>query len=229
MTPTQNFIEHSSVIAFFDFDRTLINKNSATLWVKYELRAGRMSLATAVKASFWIALYHMGYGDIEGAMQKLVGSLKDELESDMRVRVYQWYNTYVRMLYRKQARAIVDEHRQRGHRVVLLSSTSTYAADLICADLNLHDHLSNSFLLNAAGQFTGEPRKPMCFGQGKLKHAEDYARHHHISLSDCWFYTDSITDLPVMNAVGHPIAVHPDRKLHKEAQLRGWPIADWDT
>jgi phosphoserine phosphatase len=67
----------------------------------------------------------------------------------------------------------------------------------------------------------------LCFGAGKLGYAEAYARERGVSLSDCWFYTDSYSDLPVLERMGHPVMVNPDPRLRREAERRGWPVEWW--
>jgi phosphoserine phosphatase len=64
-------------------------------------------------------------------------------------------------------------------------------------------------------------------GPGKRTHAERYAREVGVPLSACAFYTDSYSDLPVLEVVGRPVAVHPDHRLRREALRRGWPVVDW--
>jgi hypothetical protein len=65
------------------------------------------------------------------------------------------------------------------------------------------------------------------FGPGKRTHAERYSQEAGVPLSACAFYTDSYSDLPVLEVVGRPVAVHPDHRLRREAARRGWPVVDW--
>ena len=78
------------------------------------------------------------------------------------------------------------------------------------------------------GRFTGRAAGPLCFGEGKLTHARQLSDALGERLEDAWFYTDSSSDLAVMDLVGHPVAVHPDPRLRRLAKKRGWPVADWD-
>jgi phosphoserine phosphatase len=74
---------------------------------------------------------------------------------------------------------------------------------------------------------TGEAEGEVCFGAGKLRYAEAYARQHSVALSECTFYTDSYSDLPVLENVGAPVLVNPDRRLRREAKARGWRVVEW--
>ena len=81
--------------------------------------------------------------------------------------------------------------------------------------------------MDAEGLHTGQPLGEVCFGEGKRLHAEAYAAEAGVPLSACAFYTDSYSDLPVLEVVGRPVAVNPDRRLRREALRRGWPVVDW--
>jgi phosphoserine phosphatase len=74
------------------------------------------------------------------------------------------------------------------------------------------------------GIFTGRPVEPICYGPGKLHWARIYARERDLDLSTSYFYTDSYTDLAMLQAVACPVAVNPDARLRRHAQKQGWPI-----
>ncbi len=77
------------------------------------------------------------------------------------------------------------------------------------------------------GKFTGKAIVPLCYGRGKLVHAERFAAAQGISLGDSYFYTDSITDMPMLERVGNPRVVSPDPRLRREARQRGWQV--WEA
>src|SRR5262249_61938344 len=87
--------------------------------------------------------------------------------------------------------------------------------------------LCTRFGVDGAGAHTGRPVGRLCFGAGKLEYAEAYAQQRGVSLSDCWFYTDSYSDLPVLERLGHPVVVNPAPRLRREAERRGWPVEWW--
>jgi len=102
-------------------------------------------------------------------------------------------------------------------------------AELVARDLTLDAVLCNRLEVDAAGVYTGRPLGEVCFGDGKRSYAQAYASQAGVPLSACAFYTDSYSDLPVMEVVGRPVAVHPDRRLRREALRRGWPVVDWGS
>lgn len=216
-------------IAFFDLDRTLLAVNSAKLWLRRELREGNIARLDAMRGAAWVALYHLGYGDVEHVIDRAVETLKDVPEARVRERTHRFYEEEVRPELRPGARRVIDEHRESGHRVVLLTSSTRYLSEVVSDELGLDGYLCNSFEVDERGFFTGRVLRPLCYGPGKVEHAKKLADEHGVSLSECAFYTDSYTDLPMLEVVGDPVVVHPDPRLRREARRRGWRIVDWSA
>lgn len=214
-------------LALFDLDRTLITVNSGKLWVKSELRGGRLSRWQATRAAMWIFGYHLGYTKMEAVLADAIATLTDQDEEAVRTRTHAFYAAEVQATYRARARAVVESHRARGHTLALLTSSSNYLAEPVMADLGIPHALCNRFEV-VDGRFTGKPSGALCFGEGKLTHARALAESLGEKLEDAWFYTDSASDVSVMEVVGHPVAVHPDPRLRRIATSRGWRIEDWD-
>jgi HAD superfamily hydrolase (TIGR01490 family) len=215
-------------IAFFDFDRTLITANSGVLWLRSELRLGNISWWKALVAAAWVARYQLGFGRKgQLGLKRAIASLAGSAEADLRERTLAFYEEHVRSLYRPGARRAVEDHRELGDELVLLTSSPAYLAELVADDLRLDAVLCNRFEVDESGIHTGRSLGDLCYGQGKLIHAEGHARERGVSLEACAFYTDSFSDLGVMEAVGRPVAVNPDQRLRRVALARGWPIVDW--
>jgi HAD superfamily hydrolase (TIGR01490 family) len=214
-------------VAFFDLDKTLLAVNSGTLWIRRELALGHITRLQAVRASLWIARYHLGFVSMQDAVVAAIAQLVGTSAQAIQERTTTFYETQVRPLYRPGALRALEEHRGAGDRLVLLTSSSGYLSELVSRDLRLDAILCNRFEVDARGLHTGRPLGDVCFGAGKLTHAERYAREAGVPLSGCAFYTDSYSDLPVLEVVGRPVAVHPDYRLRREAVRRGWPVVDW--
>lgn len=215
-------------IAFFDLDKTLLSVNSANLWVKREVREGYITRGQALRAGVWIVRYHLGLGAIEEAIGRAIETLDGVPEEVIQERTRRWYEEEVRGLYRPGARRAVAEHKERGDEVVLLTSSSPYVSAPVQEELELDGVLCTRFEL-VDGVFTGKPQLPLCYGQGKVHHAQRYADERDVALEDCAFYTDSLSDLPMLEVVGDPVVVHPDPRLARVAKKRGWPVVDWDA
>jgi len=222
-------VHMAAAIAFFDLDKTLIRRNSATLWVRFERAGGRMSGRQALQAMSWLLRYSVGGVDMAEPIRRGAAALAGQREADMRERVGRFYAELVRPLFRPGARAAVQAHRQAGDRVVLLTSSSNYVSELVCRDLGLDDYVCNRLEVDPTGCYTGRTLEPLCFGPGKVVLAERYVRQHGTALANAAFYTDSHSDVPMLEAVGRPVAVHPDPRLRRLARKRGWPTVNWDT
>lgn len=214
-------------IAFFDLDRTLISRNSGALWLKKEIRERRLGPADALRGLFGLLRYSLGYVELESLMLLAISRLAGGSEEEMRRRVNEFYEQEVRTLYRPGAHSALRAHRERGDRLVLLTTASVYLSELVAEALGLDGILCNRFEVDARGIFSGHPAGPVCYGPGKLVYARRYAEQHGVSLDRCTFYTDSLADLPVLEVVGRPVAVNPDPRLKRIAVARGWPIEDW--
>jgi HAD superfamily hydrolase (TIGR01490 family) len=213
-------------VAFFDLDRTLLATNSATGWIRRELRLGHLGRADALQAAAWVALYQLGVGEMEDTIRRAVAALAGVPEADIAARTRAFWEEEVRHQLRPGARAAVEAHRARGDHLVLLTSSSPYLSAPAAEAFALHEVRCNRFPVED-GRFTGATAEPLCYGIGKVHHAEGVAAARGLRLADCAFYTDSWTDVALLEQVGRPVAVHPDLRLRRHARQRGWEIADW--
>jgi HAD superfamily hydrolase (TIGR01490 family) len=219
----------ASRIAFFDLDKTLICRNSASLWIRFELADGRITRWQALQALTYVLRYSLGIVDLDAAIRASLATLNGQREAVLAERAGVFYERIVRRLFRPGAVQAVHAHRAAGDRLVLLTSSSNYVSERVCRDLGIDDFICNRFEIDAAGCYTGRPIEPLCYGPGKVELAQRYASGRDLSFADCIFYTDSAADLPMLEAVGRPVAVHPDPKLRRVARQRGWETVDWGS
>jgi HAD superfamily hydrolase (TIGR01490 family) len=215
------------VAAFFDLDRTLIDVNSGVLYALYEYRAGRIRSLQMLESLLWTALYHLSLVDIEVAYRRALAHYRGERESVLLERTRAWFEQDVAHRLQPGARAALDEHGRQGHRTVLLTSSSCYMAQIVAGAWGLDDWIANGFPTDESGRLTGAIEAPFCYGSGKVARAEAWAEQHGADLALAYFYTDSLSDLPMLERVGHPRVVNPDPRLRRTARRRGWPILDW--
>ena len=211
-------------IAFFDLDRTLLDCNSATLWVRRQVREGYLSRTKAASMGLKIGLYQLGFGHVEDAVVAAIRDLRGQNEEEIRQRTIAFWKEEVAHRVRPGAQAVLDAHRELGEPLVLLTGSSNYMSECVLETLDMDDALCTRFEVED-GLFTGQGT--LCYGDQKRVEAEAYLADKGIALADCAFYTDSYTDLPVMLEVDRPVAVHPDPRLKRHAQREGWPILDW--
>jgi HAD superfamily hydrolase (TIGR01490 family) len=214
------------VAAFFDLDRTLLTVNSGRLWAEAERRSGRISREQLAWAMLYLAGYKLGVIDMERAMDHAVRTLTGMSEGTLRARTHAWYDGQVRHFAAPGAFAAIAQHRAEAHALILLTSSSSYEAERAIEHFGLDAALSTRFEVRD-GVFTGKLGQPICYGAGKVALAEVHALEHGIDLGRSYFYTDSITDRPMLERVGHPRVVHPDPRLRLLSLRRGWPVLDW--
>lgn len=215
------------IAAFFDLDRTLIRVNSGTLYVKYAFRHGRISLWTALQGFWYLSLYHFSLVDMDRVLKKAIESYRGDPDQSLRDSTYRWFAQEVVQHLQPGAEVALARHRALGHPCVLLTSSSCYAAEYARQVWSLDDWLANRFALDEEGRLTGDFDGPLCHGEGKVIWAERWAKEHGVDLDGSFFYTDSLTDLPMLERVKNPRVVNPDPRLRREATRRGWVILDW--
>jgi HAD superfamily hydrolase (TIGR01490 family) len=215
-------------IAFFDVDKTILSVNSATLWIRREMRLGHLSPWQALRGMLWGILYGLGAARMEHVIVSAALTLRGKRERDLHDRTLDFWREEVRGLIRPAARAAIAAHRARGDHVVLLTTSSTYLTREVAEELGCDAYLCNRLEVRD-GRFTGRVEPPVCFGDGKAQHAAAFAASQGAALADCSYYGDSYSDLPVLLAVGEPVVVSPDLRLGRYARRRGWRIEDWDA
>lgn len=212
--------------AFFDMDRTVLLVDSGALWIKFLRRRGELSRLQMLRAMSWVVRYKLAILDLDALAQKLTASLKGKPEADMIKKCLGWYRNEIEPTIAPAARLAIAAHREKGERVVLLTSSTPYVAGPLAQTLGLDDVLCSRFEV-VDGRFTGRVESPLCYSHGKLTHAERWAQRAGLSLAECAFYTDSYNDVPVLERVGRPIVVNPDDRLRRLAKKQGWPIQTW--
>lgn len=213
--------------AFFDLDRTLISINSGFDYALYERRRGRISLFQFLRATTWLGLYHLSIIDMERAFAEAVRHYRGAHVDDLRSITADFFAEHVAHTIQPGGRQALEDHRRKGHQLVLLTASSPYMSELAAEALDLDDWICNRFPTDDEGRLRGCFERPMCYHEGKVIRARRWAERRGINIDDAFFYTDSYSDLPMLEKVAHPRVVNPDPRLHREAQRRGWPIEDW--
>ena len=216
-------------VAFFDLDKTVISIHSGRSWIRSEYRQGHMSLLDVSKALFGLGKYTLGMSSVETMIRAAIRDHVGVREQDIIERTQAFYKRDVRSTVRPGAHRVLDEHREQGHLCVLLTASTNYLADLVGPALRFHDVICTRLEVDNEGIFTGQPVEPLCFGTGKVAAAQAWSNQTGVGLHDAFFYTDSYTDLPMLEAVGYPVLVHPDVRLRKLGERRSWPIQYWDN
>jgi HAD superfamily hydrolase (TIGR01490 family) len=223
MTQRQIPRERPRIGAFFDMDKTLLAENSASLYMRYRYDRGEISNAELLRGIGAYLQYKVGLLDIrswtKGMMLQFKGQSAATLEAEARA----WVAESVVGTVYPEADRIVREHRDRGHIVAIVSGATRFVAQPIAEHLGI-EHLLYTRLEEEGGVFTGRVVEPICFEEGKIYWLQQFIEEQRIDLAKSWFYTDSITDLPLLDIVGHPVATNPDPMLYRTAVRRRWPV-----
>jgi HAD superfamily hydrolase (TIGR01490 family) len=209
--------------AFFDLDNTIVRTSTGILWFRYMRRKGHTSLWEVIKAMYAYIRYRRNSLDVKSLAEREVKRIAGVSEQKMIELCETWFDEMVKGYIFPRAIEVVNEHRAKGHKLVILSAATVYTVNPVKDHLGIEEGIGTRLVVSD-GLFTGELVEPYCYGEGKIYWARKYAEENDISFDDCYFYTDSYTDLPMLEEVGMPVAVNPDKLLEAEAKKRGWPI-----
>jgi putative phosphoserine phosphatase/1-acylglycerol-3-phosphate O-acyltransferase len=126
-----------------------------------------------------------------------------------------------------EAERLVAEHVAESHVVAIVSGATAFVVRPIATRLGI-EHILYTRLEVENGSFTGRVIEPICFEEGKIYWLQQFIDEQGIDLAKSYFYSDSITDLPLLDLVGHPVATNPDPLLYRTAVKRRWPVRFFD-
>ncbi len=213
------------IAAFFDLDKTVIAKSSAFVFSRPFFAQGLIDRRTVLESSYAHFLFLLSGADhdqMERMREHLTKMTAGWDVSQVRSIVAETLHELVDPLIYAEASDLIADHKIRGHDVVIVSASGEEIVAPIAAALGA-THTAATRMVVENGKYTGEVEF-YCYGEGKVEAIEKLAATERYDLSRCYAYSDSITDLPMLSAVGHPTAVNPDRNLRREAIAREWPI-----
>jgi HAD superfamily hydrolase (TIGR01490 family) len=212
--------------AFFDLDHTLVRVNSAGLYVRWRVRRGEMGMRDLAKTAWWTLLYKFGVLDAQRVGQTAVATLRDVDEAHFKDECTAWVLDEIMPHLSEHAEAEVARRREEGLECAMLTSSSLYVAEPIAAKLGIEHILCSRMEVNE-GRFTGRLASPLCYGPIKVDVARQWAKDHEIDIASSAFYTDSVSDAPMLEVVGEPRVINPDPRLRMLARRRRWPVDSW--
>jgi HAD superfamily hydrolase (TIGR01490 family) len=218
----------SESAAFFDLDKTIIATSSTLALGRAFYAAGLISRRDVVKGAYARFVYHLGGAD-EGRMDRMRDDLARTVtgweEAQVRAIVADALIEAIDPLVYDEAATLIEEHHAAGRSVVIVSSSGDEVVAPVGVMLGA-DHVVATRMVVEDGLYTGD-LDFYAFGLHKAEAMRELATRHGWDLAKCFAYTDSHTDLPMLEAVGHPFAVNPDRALRREAVEREWPVLEF--
>jgi HAD superfamily hydrolase (TIGR01490 family) len=213
--------------ALFDMDRTLLRVDSARLYTQFRRDRGEASLIDALRVGLWATQYTLGVIDAPKVARKALESFKGRAESWLLESCAEWFPKYVLPEVQEAGRRAVRQHREAGDFVAIVTGATRYVAEPVAAELGIPHVICSELELDHEGCFTGRVIEPLCYGLGKVERSMRVAEREGFRIEEAAFYSDSITDLPLLQVVKAPVVINPDRRLRRIALKRGWPIEAW--
>ena len=215
--------------AFFDLDKTVISRSSTLALSRPLYRAGMVSRGQLLRGAY-AQLVYLLVGADEGKMERLKDGMlqltrgwdRAQVERLVEDVILDVIDPYVYA----EALDLMELHRSEGRRIYIVSSSPEEVVRPLARHFGVSGVIATRAAIGADGRYTGE-LEYYAFGEQKAAAVRAVAQRVGIDLSRSFAYSDSVTDLPLLGAVGHPVAVNPDKELRKAAEEQGWPIRDF--
>ena len=214
--------------AFFDLDKTVIATSSTLAFGRPFYKGGLVNRRAVLKSSFAQFVYLL-----QGADEVSMDRMRDYLKAlcagwsveQVNAIVAETLHDLIEPMVYAEAVALFDEHRAAGRDVVIVSSSGEEVVGPIGEMLGV-DHVIATRMVVADGRYTGEIAF-YAYGEGKAVAVRELAAERGYDLAQCWAYSDSVTDRPMLEAVGNPVAVNPDKALRRHAAEQGWRLREF--
>jgi HAD superfamily hydrolase (TIGR01490 family) len=211
--------------AFFDLDKTIIARSSTLAFSRPLGRAGLLNRRAVLRSAYAQLVFVMNGADhdqlerMRAYLSEMVGGWDvDQVRSVVAETLHELIDPMVFA----EAAELMEEHHAAGHDVVIVSTSGSEVVEPIGEMLGA-DHVIATRMVVEDGKFTGEVAY-YAYGPTKAEGIRELAETLGYDLEASSAYSDSITDLPMLEAVGHPHAVNPDKALRRVAMERGWPV-----
>lgn len=214
--------------AFFDFDGTIIYGYSATTYLREQVKRGDVTprqLLDVSKTMVEFGLGNMGFSAMMMAVSQFLAGIE---ESDYQKFAVELYKKHIAKLIYPESRALIEAHLKKGHTVAIVSAATPYQVVPAAKELGIK-HVKCSNLEVVDGRFTGAVEKPTCYGMGKVDAAEQLVEEYGLDIQQSLFYSDSDEDIQLLEYVGKPRPLNPNKNLRRIARGRGWPVQDFNS
>ena len=211
-------------LAIFDLDNTLLAGDSDHAWGQFLADIGAVdSEAYAQQNQIFYEEYQRGTLDIDAFLRFSLAPLAQYPIEQLHTWRAQFVVEKIAPMVTDKAKSLVEHHRQRGDEMLIITATNAFVTQPI-AELFGIEHLLATQPSFAEGKYTGGYDGTPTFQAGKQAALAEWLHVRQLQPTKTWFYSDSRNDLPLLNAVDHPVAVDPDTALREYALNEGWPI-----
>jgi HAD superfamily hydrolase (TIGR01490 family) len=211
--------------AFFDLDKTVIAKASVVAFSRQFYREGLVTRRVLAQG-LWAQVVFLRFGakakTLERLRHKMLRLTTGWEQEKVRSIVAETLAQVVGPITYKEALDLIEGHKQAGRRVYIVSAAPAEIVEPLAGYLGAEEAIASQAAVTA-GRYTGQMLS-YAYGPQKARTIRQIADRDGLDLAASWAYSDSATDLPMLEAVGHPVAVNPDRALRRIAHMRNWPI-----
>jgi HAD superfamily hydrolase (TIGR01490 family) len=215
-------------LALFDLDGTLLAGDTDVLWCEFLVEEGILDRQTFGAANSEVAKrYSRGAISPEEFAGFYAATLAGRSPAEWAPLRERFVRTAIEPRIGAGARALVAGHVLAGERVVLTTATNRFLAEPVAASLGIAVLIATELEVGAQGAFSGRTSGVVNMRAGKLARLAEWLAAERLPptlLDEASFYSDSINDLPLLEAVAAPVAVDPDARLAAEAERRGWRV-----
>lgn len=219
----------SKAAAFFDLDKTLLAKSSTLAYAKPLYQSGMLTRQDLLRSVYAQSMYVIA-GASDSQMDQMRAYMSElvsgwDVEQVKKIAV-EGLSSVIEPIVYSEALKLFDDHHQAGRDVIVISSSGTEIIEPICAMLGADKAIGTQVAIRD-GKYTGEVLF-YAYGSYKAEAIQALARDIGYDLASSYAYSDSITDLPMLETVGNPVATNPDKALRAVAKERVWPILTFD-
>lgn len=214
------------IAAFFDLDKTVIAKSSTLTFSKSFYQGGLMNRRAVLRTAYAQFVFLSGGADHDQMerMREYLSSLCRGWDvAQVREIVAETLHDLIDPIIYDEAASLIEEHHAAGRDVVIVSTSGAEVVEPIGELLGADRVVATRMVVGADGRFTGEVEY-YAYGPTKAEAVRELAASEGYDLARCYAYSDSVTDVPMLESVGRPFAVNPDRALRREALARDWPV-----
>jgi len=217
-------------LVLFDLDHTLLDGDSDVLWCEFLMDRGVLDRAVFEPRNRQMeADYKAGTVSVQAFCEFYVGTLAGRSPAEWQPLREAFLQERVAPRLLAAGRDCIEAHRRAGDQIVLTTATNRYLTELTAQTLGIEHLLATECDLGADGRFTGAVAGTLNMREGKVARLREWlaAQGRALEREDSVFYSDSVNDLALLQAVREPVTVDPDARLASEATARGWPVLRW--
>ncbi len=211
-------------LAIFDLDNTLLDGDSDCLWGEFLSEHGYINAETyRHQHEQFYQDYTDGKLDIHAFLEFQLRVLADHDLATLKAWQKDYIAEKIKPLILPKAIALIEEHRQHDHELLIITATNRFLTEPIATELGISALIAcEPEMCN--GQYTGRITNTPSFAEGKVIRFKEWLLQQNKRLDESWFYSDSHNDLPLLQKVDHPVAVDPDPILKAEAIQNDWRV-----